>query len=337
MRVGTICYACHSGLGHLAKSFYDAGIVNCNCIVPHPHYPNHPEWYENEDRYSLSRSEEFLRNIDTLLIFENAFHWNIVRRAHHLGKYIVLMPMYEYTPYPFPGPIDLVLCPSLLDVEYYKEHKHTLLFVPCTIPWKLRTTAKTFIHNAGHGGRGYRNGTPELIEAMHLVKSPIELIIRGQPSEKRIKTLLSKHIEDSRIKVELREIEENEGLWEVGDVYIAPEKFNGLSLPLQEARSAGMVVMTTDRFPMNTWLPKEPLIPVKRYERDKIAVEFDRAVVTPEEIAKKIDDWYGRDISENSSECREWAKEFTWEALKPKYLEVLEPTYEHTVSYSMSK
>ena len=40
-------------------------------------------------------------------------------------------------------------------------------------------------------------------------------------------------------------------------MFVFPEKFNGLSLPLQEARAAGMLVLATDRFPMNTWLPRE--------------------------------------------------------------------------------
>jgi hypothetical protein len=115
-------------------------------------------------------------------------------------------------------------------------------------------------------------------------------------------------------------------LFSEGDTFIFPESFNGLSLPLQEAYSAGMCVMATDRFPMNTWLPREPLIPVEKYRRDNVGgscVEFDRAVIEPRLIAATIDNWYGRDISHLSSSGRDWAAEHSWEKLKPVYLEEL--------------
>ncbi len=115
-------------------------------------------------------------------------------------------------------------------------------------------------------------------------------------------------------------------LWTEGDVFVFPEKFNGLSLPLQEARAAGMLVVSTDRFPINTWLPKEPLIQVSDTRMTRLGghlTEFDEAIVDPRDIAAKIDEWYGRDISEYSEQGRMWAARNSWEILKPKYMEIL--------------
>jgi len=52
--------------------------------------------------------------------------------------------------------------------------------------------------------------------------------------------------------------------------------------------------------------------------------EFEECLVAPETIARRIDEWYGQDISEYSESGREWAATMSWEKLKPRYMEVLE-------------
>ena len=57
-------------------------------------------------------------------------------------------------------------------------------------------------------------------------------------------------------------------------------------------------------------LPREPLIPVSGYNRDQVAERFntfDSAVMTPADIAKTVDAWYSRDITDYSLSGREWA------------------------------
>lgn len=321
MNVGTICYDCHSGLGHLAKSFFDAGLIQRVMIIRHPRYPR-VGWFPPGVCYS-SR-DAFVNGLDVLLIFENAFKWDVVKCAKARGTKLVIMPNYEYSPFPPPVKPDLVWCPSLLDRDYYKEYPHCVLPPPVDIPWRLRNRASVFVHNAGHGQRGWAKGTPRILGAMQYVKSPIRLIVRGQPEEPRVRALLSTRFDDPRIEVRMGEVPKIEDLWKEGDVFINAEQYNGLSLMLQEARAAGMLVMTTDRYPINTWLPKEPLIPVARYVKDKISVQFDRAVVDIKNIAKKIDDWYNRDITQYSQEGKQWAEEHGWDTLRPKFVSMLE-------------
>jgi len=324
MRVGSIGYATKSGLGIQLKAFYDHGIVTDVLLIPHPHYQNQQGWYPTEHCYSKATLRQFLSSIDVLFLFENAFYWPAVQKAKLHGLRTIMMPNYEYTPFPMPSPADLYLCPSLLDLDYYKDLNSQFIPVPVEVPWKLRERACHFIHHAGHGGKGHRNGTPELLEAMRYVQSPIKLDIHGQPGEKRIQELFQSYVKkDPRVSVTLGEVPEAE-LWSHGDVFIFPEKFNGLSLPLQEARAAGMLVMATNRFPMNTWLPQEPLIPVEGYEQDHIAVDIHKAVISPQTIAKTIDAWYDRDIVEYSKQGRDWAASMSWEVIKPRYLSAIE-------------
>jgi hypothetical protein len=87
-----------------------------------------------------------------------------------------------------------------------------------------------------------------------------------------------------------------------------------------------MLVLATDRFPNNTYLPNAPLIPVAGYKKTRVAdrcLEFDEAIVGPEAIAASIDEWYDADITGSSELGKEWAAYMSWDRLKPKYMELL--------------
>ena len=184
--------------------------------------------------------------------------------------------------------------------------------VPTDVKWFLRKTANVFVFNAGNGGLGGRNGTKELLEAMKYVKSPIKLIVRSQKPIDEYK--------DPRIEYRIGTFDD---IWSEGDVFVFPEKFNGLSLPLQEAFASGMLVMCGNRFPMNTWLPTEPLIPVSGYKKEKVAVTFDSAIIRPQDIARTIDAWYNKDISKYSEQGRVFNINNSWKIWKEKYINLM--------------
>lgn len=303
--IGAIVLATEQGLGYLAKDFYDNGIIDYVHIKKHSSRVNHYEWY----RENLTE-EELLEKCDTIIAFETFFNWKIIPRARELGKKTILVPMYECTNHPLPYQPDEIWSPSLLDQKYYPNSK--LIQIPVNVEWKLRTTAKTFVHNAGNGGLGGRNGTKELMEAMKWVKSPIKLIIRSQ--------VPIKQVEDPRIEYRIGSFND---IWSEGDVFVFPEKFNGLSLPLQEAFASGMLVMGTARFPMIEWLPNEPLIKVKSYKQEFLAVPFDFAIIDPKDIATQIDFWYNKDITRFSLLGKEFNQANKWTTLKEKYKTLL--------------
>ena len=276
-KVGSVVLATSQGLGYLAKDFYDNGIINKVFVWKHSTRENHYEWYSDR----VKDIDELLE-CDIILYFETCFDFDFMKRAKAKGILIVFMPMYECSNPNMVRMADKIINPSLLDQQYYPEG--VFIPIPVNQTWKLRETAKVFVHNAGNGGLGGRNGTKELLEAMKLVKSPIKLIVRSQVNIEAYN--------DPRIEYRIGTFDD---IWSQGDVFIFPEKFNGLSLPLQEAFASGMLVMCGDRFPMNTWLPNEPLIPVKGYHKERISVEFDCAEFSTHEIAKTIDEWYNKD------------------------------------------
>lgn len=319
MTVGSIVLATDQGLGYLAKDFYDHGVVQKVVIRPHSNRESHKDWYRPED--ILKDSSDLLDQCDVLLFFEEVWDWKLIVQARERGIKTVLMPMYECTRNPMPYEPELILCPSLLDLETYKDKNAIFLPVPTEVEWKKRDRARVFVHNAGNGGLGGRNGTKELLEALPLVKSPIKLIVRSQVSSPEL-TRLKLNNKDPRLEVQVRQARREE-LFAEGDVFIFPEKFNGLSLPLQEAYASGMLVMAGNRFPVNRWLPNEPLISVDHYTRERIAVEFANAIYTGATIASTIDQWYDRDISEFSMKGRAWAETNSWHNLKEKYMALL--------------
>lgn len=312
--IGAIVLATEQGLGYLAKDFYDNGLIDKVYVYPHSKRKNHYEWYDNR----VGRPEDLL-DCDAILMFETPIDWTIIPKARQAGVKTILMPMYECTPYPLRYIPDLILTPSDLDQQYYPEGVRINVPVPNEVKWKLRERAVHFVHNSGNGGLGGRNGTQELLDAMRYVMSPIKLTVRSQSLD-----LVSN---DPRVEI-VKDSIPFEKLYEEGDVFIFPEKFNGLSLPIQEAFASGMPIMCGNRFPMNKWLPTEIMIPVEEYKKERIHVEFDSAQFDPKAIALTIDEWYNKDITRLSLLGKKFKEENSWQKLKEKYETVMSASQE---------
>lgn len=314
--VGSIIRADNSGLGTLAREFYDNGIINKVIIYPNNVYHSFNERFKNS---KIGLTDEnikwLLKDLDILFCFETPFKWQIVAEAKKRGIKTILMPMHEGLQENLPIKFDLYVCPSELEMRLDIEPK---IFLPVPvntkrIKWKLREKAKVFIHNSGHGGIAGRNGTWELLEAMKYVKSDIKLIIRSQFHEFKS--------DDKRIECKYENKKDYWDLWDEGDVFIFPEKFNGLSLPVQEAYASGMCVITTDKEAFS-FLPKQPLLKPEKFIKMMIARQIDCAVHNAKDIAKKIDEIANTDITEYSLAGKKWAEQNNWDKLKSKYLDL---------------
>lgn len=372
MKVGTVCYATQQGIGHLAKNFYDAGVIDEVLIYRHGSRPTQSHWYPRGTPELVGRPfngpavEEFLRKIDVLIQFETPFDWSFLDLCRQRGVKTVIVPMYEWVPKRVPISPDKWICPSLLDQEYFPgspylpiplppcsecggygmpNNRHqvdadrgvccmTVACMKCggsgkSIKHTQRTQARRWLHNGGGlGFRGHK-GTREIIKAMRHVKSDLTLTIRAQ-DVKGLHDLVIENPEikrDSRVTLQYGGIERDDLFGEEFDVFVMAEKYNGLSLPLVEARAAGMVVVTSNRFPMNTWLPSGVLIPVSRYERASVSgayVEYDEAVIRPEDVAATMDRVFEYDdVFAYSESAKDWSEWMSWGRLRPLWLEEL--------------
>lgn len=304
---GIVCVATEQGIGRQAKDLFDNGIVQEVFVVRHSTHENHYEWYPNR----MSTFDELLEKCDTIFFIETPFKWEYVLKAREKGIKTVIFIMYECTRlnyYP-----DVLVGGSLMEKELYPDLNVKVINVPVpkALKWRKRTKAQVFVHNAGHGGLGGRNGTMNLIKAIPMVKSPAKFIIRAQFPIKL-------PYDDPRVEIRIGDLP-YETLFAEGDVFIYPDKFGGSCLPLQEAHASGMLVMASDRHPTNTWLPKEPLIPIQGYKKETIIQPFDSAIISPEDIARKIDEWYNKDIEKYSLIGKNWGEANSWEVLKKEY------------------
>ena len=304
---GIVTYATEQGLGRQAKSYFDNDLIDEVFVWPHSSYVNHYDWYPDR----VKNYDELLEKCDEIWFLETPFDWSFIKRAREKGVKTVLFLMYECSRNPLPYIPDVLVGGSVMEQEHFGPSV-TFVNVPRdnAIKWKLRSKAQVFVHNAGHGGLGGRNGTKELLEAMQYVKSPIKLIIRTQALEFKS--------DDPRVEIRIGDFP-YETLFDEGDAFIYPDKFGGSCLPLQEAHASGMLVIASNRHPSNTWLPIEPLIPIQGYKKGRISSEIDIAIVDPKDIAKTIDDWYNKDIEKFSLLGRDWGENNSWEKLKPIY------------------
>ncbi len=329
-KIGSVIYATHRGLGMLGRIFYDHGVITHPIVLHHGRYQTHTEWYpgclEITKRPFLNEEvKECIRNMDAMLFFETPFDWDIIKFCKEVGTRCSIVSMYECTPNNVPHEPDLWINPSLLDQQYFPQG----VFIPIPVStgeWQLKERARKFVHNGGDLGINHRNGTLYVLEAMKYVKSPIDITIRSQNvDEFNVLIDIHKHVKtDPRVTLVKGNIP-HEDLWSPFDVCVAPERKNGMSFPLIEAFSGGLLCITTQRFPMNTWLPCEPMIPVASVCTNKIGgcKKFEECTIDPRTLAHVIDEWYDKDITTYSMAGKMFREENSWENLKPRYLEAI--------------
>ena len=349
-KISAIVRADCGGLGALSRSFSDyLGFHRTVSLSRHAgeHYPH---WFLNnrtaDDGLTIELLAWLCEEADVLLSFETWYGDLAPRVARRMGVRTALVPMYECCPLRGAGLeyTDLAMCPSLLDLGEMDRTpglaaaRRVFLPVPFDverISHRRRRRARVFLHSMGHGGIAGRNGTRQVIEAWCYVKSNARLVVRHQsplpvepPLNDRI-TFLSAAAAGG--------VENYWDLWSEADVLLHPHRWDGLSLPIQEALAAGMPVMTTRYWPFcdagerdrsveaeqrTGWLPlssQQMSIEVTSTTRQRISREITAHETTPQAIASTIDAWYDADISAASDEARACAERHSWRRLLAEY------------------
>ena len=93
-------------------------------------------------------------------------------------------------------------------------------------------------------------------------------------------------------------------LYNDGDVFILPSRWEGLGLQLFECQAAGMPLITTDGPPMNEANPwkRLPCVP----SRVRLAYDYVSFDVSPRDVAHVMQKTIGADISLASTDARDW-------------------------------
>jgi len=324
MKIGLLGFASNSGLGTLTREFFDNLPIEKTLIIPSK-YQDFPDRFPAA-RIGLTQEnvDWFLDGIDVLLSFETPKEWAIFQLARKRGVKTVLMPMYECMPQPLPVVPTAVLCPSLLDQRIFSSElrgKCIVQHIPVPVnrnrvKYRQRSTANVFEFHGGHGGLYGRNGLTDLLAAIPMVQSDAKFLIYSQ------KQLAFEH---PKVEVRVGNYEDYWDIWGEGDVFIFPHRFDGLSLPIQEALSSGMPVLATAFYPFTKMLPMDWLFQPE--ESTKLRVfqrEIDVFFPSPTEIATKIDEWAGTKIAADSAHADDIAEKISWDNLRKSYLDFFE-------------
>jgi glycosyltransferase involved in cell wall biosynthesis len=186
------------------------------------------------------------------------------------------------------------------------------------LPFRQRTKADTFLFVLGHHATRDRQGIRVLWDALARVTEPIRVIVRSQ------RDVNPPHQYPSHIDLDIRVADEPDYavLYAEGDVFLHPRRYGGLSLPLLEAMSVGMVPLATDASPQKSWLPPEMLLACTsdRVWRSLVG-ELALHDVMPAVMAQRINE-LARDPGEMarlSLVADSIAEQFSWTALEPQW------------------
>ncbi len=340
MKIGLIARADHRGLGNLTHDFYrHLHPAKTLCVLMKPNdftpYDEHPQWYPDarqavyDDGLPTAALEWLLDGIDVLYTAETPYDHRLFEMARERGVRTALHGMFEFLRWKsepdLPRP-DLFIAPSTWHLAEWPEPT-VLLPVPVdreTFAPVARTQARTFVHVAGHPASGDRNGTRALIAAVPFIRTPeVRIAVRTQGRLGWVPRGRS----GARVEVIESDAAEAADLYAGADVLVAPRRYGGLSLPMQEAASLAMPVIATMMKPQVEWLPRGGLVRVGRYQQMRLpAATVQRAHVDPRRLAAKIDQLAGDDelAARLSAESSAAAEERSWERLLPEYQAMFE-------------
>lgn len=318
----------NSGLATLSREFVRHLKPHKVLLVENGVNQTFPERFEEYNTKRVIRTitpdimDWLLEDIDVVLSFETFYDYGIVKEARKRNVKTALMPMFEMTNEAgFPLMPDLLLCPSKLDYDTFKDYSTKVVYIPVPVAtdrliWKKREKAQTFIHSASHGGMSGRKGTQLFLDAISLVKDPFV----------RFKIFTWRNVynipDEPRLEIKVVNFKNYWQLWREGDILVYPQDYNGICLPIIEAMASGLGVITTDIYPFNEYVPKELLFKPSLMYKTRAApqlMEVDAAKISPGIIARKIDEFANKDISKISIYGRDWAQKNNWETLLPQY------------------
>lgn len=330
-KIVMICRYDNSGLGTLSWEFArhlkpDKVVLVSNGVF-HTFKERYDEFPQREIVRALTPMDKdwIFEDMDILFTCETFYDWSLVKDARKRGVKTVLYTMYEMTPDPMKYIPDMLLCPSKLDYDVFKDFSTRVEYLPVPVAtdrliWQKRTRAHTFIHSASHGGMSGRKGTQLFLDAIPLVKTKdIKFKIFSWKNEYKVPY-------DDRLEFNQMQFKNYWQLWREGDVLVYPQDYNGICLPVVEAMSSGLGVVTTDIYPFNEYMPKELMFPhtgTYRTQAHKGLIETEAVHIDPKDIAAKIDEIANTDISKYSLYGKKWAEENSWDVLLPKYEQLL--------------
>lgn len=268
-----------------------------------------------------------LDDVDVVLTAETPYDLRVYEWAQQTGVRTVVQANPEFWRHDLerhlPRP-DLVLNPS----GWRLEHMAGAVHLPHPVArdvlaYRPRDEATRFLHVAGHRTSADRQGTILLLQALRNVRTPVQVVIRTQS---RLPGMPFRPRPDAaHVTIEQADLDDYATLYDDADVLIAPRRFGGQSLPVNEALACGMPAIVLDRDPDRTW-GGVMTVPARRHRTLRTqGGPVEMAICDPRELARTIDR-LARDphlVQRLSASADRYADTISWDTLLPRYEEVL--------------
>lgn len=185
-----------------------------------------------------------------------------------------------------------------------------------------------FLHVVGNRATRDRAGTDIVLDCLRFLRHRVNLTIRCQGPLSAPQELLLRGLRRHQIPNIVRaDIEDPRELYEGFDILLAPRRYGGLSLPLNEAASCGLAILAGNREPESSILPPEALMPVVNGRETSFQGGMFRLEdVRPQELAAGIDRLVEDPglVARLSEASNRYAESIAWPVLLPRWLDLLE-------------
>ena len=342
MTFGIIARCDNTGLGNQTRDLVRMLNPDKILLINSTKFNNnkqYPEWY---DGYNVTMTNGFptkqevamfMDGLKSVLTCETFYHPHFIHLAQrhkvrtlmqynyefldHLNKPDMPLPTYMISPSywkvdetiaKFGNDTKVVHIPPPIYLDDFKSAREN----------NMSKDHKRILHIGGKAASQDRNGTQTVIDMLRHSKADYELVIRSQSE-------LNINYKDSRLTVEIGNIDSRSEMYNGFDAMVMPRRYAGLCLPMNEALVSGLPVFMTDISPNNQILPSDWLVSSSKVSTLMTRVKLDVYEADVKELAKKIDRYINSDKKLQKEKALTIGFEnFDPSILKDQYLQILE-------------
>lgn len=260
MKVGLCTHATRTGLGYMAYDIARMPWLTDWLVCCHPLCPDANELIpENVREHSTTPSgvTALLDAIDCLIVLEVPIINSVVTEASKRGVKVCHVPMTDtFVVADWMKSVDMIWAPTGMAVRGMKEqlghYKPGVRLVggrwgidPHNFQFTQRDRAARFLFSNGQGGGNFnRKGADTFVAAARQLPG-VDFVFHSQ-TERNLPADMP-----GNVTVIVEDFNDRAAVYAMGDVFLAPTKWEGIGLQLYEAQSCGLPVIATDGAPMN--------------------------------------------------------------------------------------